>query len=380
MATAQEFLHGEKSRKSQIIRVSILGIVANVALAGFKAAVGLLSHSIAITLDAVNNLSDAASSAITIIGTKLAGKAANHDHPYGYGRIEYLTAILVSAIVLWAGLTSLFESVQSILNPSTPSYTAVGLVIVGVAVAVKLVLGRYVSAAGKRLNADALVASGADASFDAIISASTLVAALVYIFFGIAVEAWLGAVISIVIIKSGLEMLQEALGKVLGARVDAELTSGIRKTACEVEGVFGAYDLILADYGPQRLWGSIHVEVDENLTAREVDRITREVQTAVMQEHQVILHTVGVYSINTAKGSEVMAIHDALDEIAEREPFVLQVHGLYVDDATQAVFFDLVIAFEAGNRETVRKRVEDEMHARFPHFAFMATIDSDISD
>ena len=380
MATAQQLLSNERSRKSQIIRVSILGIVANVALAGFKAVVGLLSHSIAITLDAVNNLSDAASSAITIAGTKLAGKAANHDHPYGYGRVEYLTAILVSAIVLWAGLTSLFESVQSIAHPSTPNYSVVGLVIVAVAVVVKLLLGRYVSAAGKRLNADALVASGADASFDAIISASTLVAALLYLFFGIATEAWLGSVISIVIIKSGLEMLMEALDKVLGARVDADLTSGIRKTACEVEGVHGAYDLILADYGPQRLWGSIHVEVDENLTARDVDRITREVQTSVMQQHQVILHTVGVYSINTAEGSEVMAIHDALDEIVDREPYVLQVHGLYVDDATQAVMFDLVIAFEAGDREAIRKRVEDELHQRFPHYAFSATIDSDISD
>ena len=380
MATTQQLLSDEKSRKSQIIRVSILGIVANVALAGFKAVVGLLSHSIAITLDAVNNLSDAASSAITIVGTKLAGKAANHDHPYGYGRIEYLTAILVSAIVLWAGLTSLFESIQSILHPKTPSYNTIGLVIVGVAVVVKLLLGRYVSAAGKRLNADALVASGADASFDAIISASTLVAALAFIFFGVAVEAWLGAIISVVIIKSGLEMLQEALDKVLGARVDADLTAGIRKTACEVEGVHGAYDLILADYGPQRLWGSIHVEVDEDLTARDVDRITRDVQTSVMQKHQVILHTVGVYSINTAEGSEVMAIHDALDKIVEREPYVLQVHGLYVDNVTQAVLFDLVIAFEAGDREAVRQRVEDEMHKRFPHYAFMATIDSDISD
>ena len=380
MATAQQLLSAERGRKSQIIRVSILGIVANVALAGFKAAVGLLSHSIAITLDAVNNISDAASSAITIVGTKLAGKAANHDHPYGYGRIEYLTAILVSAIVLWAGLTSLFESVQSIVHPSTPNYNAIGLVIVAVAVVVKLLLGRYVSAAGKRLNADALVASGADASFDAIISASTLVAALLYLFFGIATEAWLGAAISIVIIKSGMEMLMEALDKVLGARVDADLTSGIRKTACEVEGVHGAYDLILADYGPQRLWGSIHVEVDENLTARDVDRIAREVQTSVMQKHQVILHTVGVYSINTAQGSEVMAIHDALDEIIEHEPDVLQVHGLYVDNVIQSVMFDLVIAFEAGDREAVRQRIEDEMHQRFPDYAFSAIIDSDISD
>jgi cation diffusion facilitator family transporter len=370
----------EKTRESQIVRVSIIGILANVALAGFKAAIGLLSHSIAITLDAVNNLSDAASSAITIVGTKLASKSADRKHPYGYGRIEYLTAMVVSAIVLWAGLTSFAESIKGILNPETPSYNAVGLVIVGVAVVVKLVLGRYVSSAGKRLNADALVASGADASFDAIISASTLVAALLYVFVGLSVEAWLGAAISIVIIKSGVEMMREALGKVLGERLDADLAREIKQTTCEVEGVRGAYDLIVSDYGPQRLWGSIHVEVDDRTTAREIDQITRAIQTEVYRKNDVILHTVGVYATNSSEGSMAMTIREALDEVVAGEPHVLQVHGLFVDDKLKGVTFDLVIAFEAGDREAVRQRVLDEMHQRFPGYAFVAVLDSDVSD
>ena len=373
-------MEDEKSRDRQIVRVSIIGIIANVALAGFKAAVGLLSHSIAITLDAVNNLSDAASSAITIVGTKLAGKAANRDHPYGYGRIEYLTTMVVSAIVLWAGVTSLVESVKGIIEPQTPSYEAIGLVIVGVGVLVKLVLGRYVSAAGKRLGADTLVASGADASFDAIISASTLVAALVYLFFHISTEAWLGAIISIVIIKSGIEMLKEALDKVLGERVDAELARGIKETVCAVDGVRGAYDLILADYGPQRLWGSVHVEVDETIDAREVDRITRDVQNGVFEKHKVILHTVGIYSTNAIEGSQGYAIRTALAKIVDEEPYVLQMHGLYVDTDLKGATFDLVIAFEAGDRVAVRDRVVERMSQQFPEYAFVAVIDSDVSD
>ena len=370
----------EKERNKQIVRVSIIGIIANVALAGFKAAVGLLSHSIAITLDAVNNLSDAASSAITIVGTKLASKAADRDHPYGYGRIEYLTTMVVSAIVLWAGVTSLVESIKGIIEPQTPSYETIGLVIVGVGVLVKLVLGRYVSAAGKRLGADTLVASGADASFDAIISASTLVAALVYLFFHISTEAWLGAIISIVIIKSGIEMLKEALDKVLGERVDADLARGIKDTACSVDGVRGAYDLLLNDYGPQRLWGSIHVEVDETIDAREVDRITRDIQNIVYEKHKVILHTVGIYSTNAIEGSQGYAIHAALDKIVEEEPYVLQMHGLYVDTELKGVTFDLVIAFEAGDRVAVRDRVVERMSQEFPDYAFVAVIDSDVSD
>ena len=236
------------------------------------------------------------------------------------------------------------------------------------------------SAAGKRLGADTLVASGADASFDAIISASTLVAALVYLFFHISTEAWLGAIISIVIIKSGIEMLKEALDKVLGERVDADLARGIKDTACSVDGVRGAYDLLLNDYGPQRLWGSIHVEVDETIDAREVDRITRDIQNIVYEKHKVILHTVGIYSTNAIEGSQGYAIHAALDKIVEEEPYVLQMHGLYVDTELKGVTFDLVIAFEAGDRVAVRDRVVERMSQEFPDYAFVAVIDSDVSD
>lgn len=140
----------ESSRDAVIIRTSIIGIAANVLLAAFKAAVGLLSNSIAVILDAVNNLSDALSSIITIVGTKLAGKLPDKKHPLGYGRIEYLSAMVVSGIVLYAGITSAVESVKKVFHPEKPEYTAVSLVIIGVAVLVKIVLGRHVKAQGEK--------------------------------------------------------------------------------------------------------------------------------------------------------------------------------------------------------------------------------------
>ncbi len=370
----------QQDRSKRIVRVSIIGIATNVALAAFKAAVGILSHSIAITLDAVNNLSDAASSAITILGTKLASKAPDRKHPYGHGRYEYLTTMVVAGVVLWAGLTSLFEAIQSIIKPQTPEYGAVGLVIVGVAVAVKLLLGRYFINAGNDLQSDSLVASGKDASFDAIISASTLVAAGICLLFGVSLEAWLGAAISAIIIKSGIEILHEALDKVLGARIDPELARDIKDSICAVEGVRGAYDLLLNDYGPERLWGSVHVEVDEALSARDIDRITREIQMKVQRELSVILHTVGIYSTNTQEGTEVHAIHAALEEICEPNPYVLQVHGLYVDTELKGGTFDLVVSFDAPDRGAVRAEVLDQLHDRFPDYAFDCVIDNDISD
>ena len=375
-----EALGAEEQRQKGIMRASLVAIVANVALAGFKAAVGALSGSIAIVLDAVNNLSDAASSVITIVGTRLASKKPDRNHPYGHGRVEYLTTIVVAAIVLWAGLTSLVESVRAILHPEPAQYEVVTLAIVAVAVVAKLAMGRYAKAEGERLNSDALVASGEDATLDAVISASTLAAAAIYLVMGLVLEPLLGAVISVIILKSGYEILRDALSKILGERVDAEVARGVKQTVCEVEGVRGAYDLILTDYGPQRLSGSVHVEVDDRLTAREIDTLTRDVQAQVLGKTGVVLHTVGIYSTNTANDSVAHEIHVALDEAIEQEPYVLQVHGLYVDEELKGAHFDLVVAFDAPDRQEVLTRVIERLEERFPDFAFTGVIDSDISD
>lgn len=369
-----------QSRDAGIVRTSVIGIVANVALAAFKASVGLTANSIAIVLDAVNNLSDALSSIITIVGTRLANKPADRKHPYGHGRTEYITTIIIAAIVAWAGVTSLTESVGRIIHPETPSYDAVTLVVVGVAVLAKIVLGLYTRGQGQRLNSDTLVASGTDALTDSIISASTLVAALVYVLSGVSLEAYLGAVISLVIIKAGVDILREAISHILGERIDSELSMGIRRTVEKVPGVTGAYDLVLHDYGPDRLSGSVHVEVDENMTAREIDVLTREIQMAVASEHGILLHTVGIYSQNASQDGDVGAIRSALLKLANDDMYVLQVHGFYADEQERVVTFDLVVSWDAPDRHAVVNRVLDSMREQFPDYTFKAVLDSDISD
>ncbi len=234
-----------ENRNRVIIRTSVIGILANIMLVIFKAAVGLLSHSIAIILDAVNNLSDALSSVITIVGAKLANKLPDKKHPLGYGRIEYLSAMIVSAIVLYAGITSLVESVKKIIHPEEADYGWVTLVILAAAIVVKLVLGRYVKAQGKKVNSGSLIASGSDALFDAILSASVLACAILYLTTGLALEAYVGVVISAMIIKSGIEMMVDTLNDILGQRSDPELSRRIKQLVCEEEGVRGAYDLNL---------------------------------------------------------------------------------------------------------------------------------------
>ncbi len=211
-------------RESTIVKVSTIGIITNVLLAAFKAAVGWLANSIAVTLDAVNNLSDALSSVVTIIGAKLANKAPDKEHPHGHGRIEYLSSMVVSSIVLYAGVMALVESIKKIIHPQLPRYSATFLIVVAVAVGVKLVLGRYVKAQGEKVNSGALVASGSDAFFDAVLSASVLLCAIFYLIFHISLEAYMGVVISLVIIKAGFGMLEETLHDILGKRTDAKVS------------------------------------------------------------------------------------------------------------------------------------------------------------
>ena len=239
-------------RNQVIVRTSIIGIITNVFLAGFKAAIGLISNSIAVVLDAVNNLSDALSSVITIAGTKLAGRSPDRKHPLGHGRIEYLTALAVSFIVLYAGVTSLIESVKKIIHPEAADYSAVSLIILAVAIAAKLVLGRYVKKKGEETHSASLSASGSDALFDAILSSSVLASAIFFLLTGISLEAWVGVIISGFIIKAGIEMLSDTLSDILGRRADENVSREIKRILNEEPAVRGAYDLFLHNYGPDK--------------------------------------------------------------------------------------------------------------------------------
>ncbi len=366
-------------REKTIVRTSIIGIVANVFLAAFKAVIGLAANSIAIVLDAVNNISDAGSSLITIIGTKLAGREPDKKHPFGYGRIEYLSAMIISVIVLYAGVTSFTESVKQIIHPETPDYRTLSLIIVGVAVVVKIVLGRYVKSVGKKVNSDSLVNSGEDATLDSVISASTLVAAAIFLIFGISLEAWLGAVISLVIIKSGVEMLKDTISQILGEKNDPELAREIKKTVTSFPGVHGAYDLVLNNYGPDAWNGSIHIEVPDTYSADQLDRLLRNIQTTVYKEHQVILTAIGVYSMNT-KDEEVIAAQKKVREIVFAHPYVRQMHGFYLVKEPKTMRFDLVISFDAKDRRAAFAEAVADVQKAFPDYALQTAMDTDFAE
>jgi len=348
-------------REKAIVKTSVIGVIANVFLAGFKAAVGVISNSIAVTLDAVNNLSDALSSVITIIGTKLGAKLPNKKHPLGYGRIEYLSSMLVAAIVLYAGITSMIESVKKIITPEKADYSTVSLIIIAVAVVVKIILGQYVKKQGKKHNSGALVASGSDAMFDAILSASVLLSAIIYLVWGVSLEAYVGALISVIIIKAGFEMMSETLNDILGKRGDREEIAEIKRIICKEPEVRGAFDLIMYNYGPNKNYASVHVELPDTMTVDEVDRLTRRIQTEVYHETGVILTGIGVYSYNTSD-NEAAKIRNSVQETVMAHDWALQLHGFYADTEKKTMHFDVVLSFDIDRNEaidTLTKEVQD---------------------
>lgn len=276
-------------RERVIVKTSAVDIIINVFLAIFKAVIGLLSNSIAVILDAVNNLSDVASSIITLAGAKFSAKQPDKKHPLGYGRIEYLSAMIVAGIVLYAGITSVVESIKKIIKPESAEYNMISLGILSVAILAKFILSKYVKIQGKRVNSSALIASGTDAAFDVILSLSVVISVVIYMVIGISFEAYVGVVISGFIIKSGIEMIIKTVNDLIGERYNGELSKKIREIINAEPNVHGAYDLILYNYGPDKYYGSVHIELPDIRTVNDVDILTRKIQEKVYNETNSIL-------------------------------------------------------------------------------------------
>ena len=367
-----------KIRERAITRTSIIGIVTNVFLAAFKAGAGLIAGSISVVLDAVNNLTDAFSSVITILGIKLAKKKPDEKHPYGYGRIEYFSTILIAVIVLSAGVASLVESVKKIFSPTLPEYSLVTVIIIVTSVITKLLLGRFVKGQGEKYASDALVASGSDASFDAIISASTLVGAGITYFLHFSVDGILGAIISAFIVKAGVEMMLEAVSHVIGKRPDSAITGEIKKTVNAIPGVLGTYDLILHNYGPDSAIGSLHVEVNGNMTATQLHALTQKIQRAVLEKFHIFV-TVGIYAVEQ-ENAEVISMRTKIGEICKGHEGVVNSHGVFIGLEEKRLSFDVTLDFSVADKPGMAKTIQKEVEDTFPGFAVTVNCDTNYSD
>ena len=366
-------------RTKQIVKVSIIGIIGNVLLVGFKAFVGFLAGSMAIILDAVNNLTDALSSLITIVGTKLASKKPDKKHPYGYGRIEYITSLIIGVIILAAGVSAVTQSVDKIVHPTKPDYSIVTIVILAAAIAVKLLLGIYFQKQGKKLNSESLKASGKDAMFDSIVSSSTLIAVIIgLIWKNVNIEGYIGIFISIFILKAGVEVLLETLSGIVGDRIDPKLSNALKEKVLSNPNVNGAYDLTLHNYGPEKLIGSIHVEVDDKLTATEIHALTRKITEEVYSEFGIIL-TVGIYATNNLD-EETIEIKKYLISLIEEHKEIINHHGFYVDKSRMVITIDVIFDFKCKNAYEIKQEIIKKMQDKYSNYYFDIILDTDFSD
>ncbi len=365
------------SREKTIVRTGIIGIVANVLLASFKALVGVAVHSTAMVLDAVNNFSDVLSSLVTIIGTKIASRKPDKKHPLGHGRVEYLAQMIIAALILYAGITALWESVKKIITPVDPEHSAISLALISVAIVVKIFLGLYVKKQGKKAKSDLLISSGTDALFDAILSTAVLISAIILLIFKFNIEAYVSVIIAIFILKAGIEIIVEAVDDMLGHRVEVEYTKKVKESVLTFDEVFGAYDIVLHNYGPDRYLG--HIEIDDRMTADKIDSLTRNITQKVYEDTGIILTAVGIYS-NNSSNERLMKMRKDITELVVDHKHILQLHGFYVDEEKKRITFDVVVDFDEQDREGLMKHIIGDVKNALPEYEVVVAMDSDISD
>ena len=285
--------------------------------------------------------------------------------------------MIVSGLVLYAGIASLVESVKKIIRPEKPDYSVLSLVIIASAVLVKIALGRYVSAQGKKTDSASLSAAGADALFDAVLSASVLASAVVFMLSGVSLEAYVGALISVFIIRSGVRMMAGTLNEILGKRADKETTARVMAILTEEEAVRGAYDLILYNYGPGKNYASVHLELPDTMTVREVDKLTRKLEGRVYRETGVILAGVGLYSYDTGSDEAARIRNDVRERVLKYD-WALQFHGFSLDIGAKEMAFDVVMSFDIRPDEGLRI-LYGEMRRVYPDYRIVISPDVDVS-
>ena len=287
-------------RNQKIVKLGFLGILINSLLVLFKMIIGLISNSIAIILDAINNLSDALSAIITIIGIKLSSKKPDREHPYGHGRIEYLSAIIIAIIVLAAGLAFLKESIDKIINPVTSIYSILTIICISIFVLVKYFFGIFLKKQGNLLNSNSLKVTGVDAINDALITLSTLIAALVSIIYHINIEGYIALFISFYIIQNALKIFKETVNDMIGIRADAQTISKLKKTILKHPAVLDVYDIDIHNYGPNKVIATSYIQVDDNTKAKDIHIITSSIAKDVYEKLGISL-TLGIYAANDDK-------------------------------------------------------------------------------
>ena len=352
------------SREGIIAGTSGLGIIVNLLVAAIKVVLGLLASSIAIVSEGVNNASDALTSVLTLVGTKLAGKKPDEKHPFGYGRIEYLTSLIIAILIIVTGVEMLTSAVDLIFHPAEMDISAVALIAVAVSAVIKFFLGVFTIRQGKRADSGALVAVGLDCRNDSFVSVITIASALVFIIFNISVDAYVGVFTSLLILKAGIDVLKDTISELLGRPGEAELAAKLYKEIRDTEGVYNAVDMMLHNYGPEAYSGSVNIEIDHSKTVGEVYQFIHELQLRIMHEYHVTM-VFGIYAVDNdhedAKNARI-----AVSSFVKEHEHVKSFHAVYFDNKSDKLYCDLIVDYKLKDWDALRKEFTAYMAEHYP--------------
>ena len=357
---------------------SMVGICCNLLLFAAKLFLGLMVHSISVMADAFNNLSDAASSIISFIGVKMAQKPADEDHPFGHGRIEYISAFIVAFFVIQVGFSLFKSSVGKIHTPQEMAYSQISIVILLISIGIKLWMGMFNRTLGKRIHSTVMMATAADSLGDAATTSATMVSLIVFGLWGINIDGIIGLAVSVAVMVAGINIARDTLAPLIGQAIDPKVYREIKEFVEQYEGIVGTHDLIVHNYGPSKSMASIHAEVpsDENI------QVSHEIVDTIERE---CLRKLGVFLVIhmdpvETHNEQVTAIKKQIGRVLEGLDSRLEFHDLRVVDGTRRVnlIFDLVVPrdYNEAMRDTLRVRVSEEMHRQDERFCCIITIEN----
>lgn len=356
-------------RTKIVFKTSLVSIVVNSLLAFIKIVLGYITHSVAIYSDGLNNLSDSFSSIVTMLGAKLANKKPDKKHPLGYGRIEYMTSLVMAVLILYTGLESLIEAIKAILTSQQTSYTHLSFMMLMLALVVKTGLSIYVKKQGRKAQSSSLLASGQEAQLDAFMSASVLMSAALSSFTHISTEAYLACFLSLFILKAGLDLLKETMSQLLGERGSQEVSQHIKQSLAAFPSILGMHDLFVHQYGPEQIAVSFHIEVDECLSLEQVDQMERQIQQQIYQTYGYLVTAIGIY----AQSQSTKKIENEIRKQLSQYSWFIDLHGVHL--TKERLRLDVVIDFSIEASQ-VRQIILDELGQQYQSIELALDLDS----
>jgi len=365
-----------QTRESYGAVAGTVGIISNLILCIFKIGTGLIFSSIAILADGINNLADASGSLITLVGFKLAGRKPDKDHPYGHGRTEYLSGLIVSVMVLAIGLSLLKTSIEKTIHPQPLEFSILTIVVLVVAIAIKLWQTSFNMSIGKIINSDALLATGADSRNDVISTSAVLLSVIIGKFANINIDGPVGIIVAAFIIYSGISLVKETIAPIMGQAPDEELVKEIERIVTEDENILGIHDLIVHDYGPGRLFASLHAEVDGDKNVFALHDTIDNLEIKVLDELKVLL-TIHMDPVDT-KDPNVARAKDFLSQIKQQIPGFWNYHDVRVvtGPTHTNVVFDVVADYDCKLSDLeLKEEIQKKLTALDSKMVAVVTVD-----